>query len=339
MTKFERDGLAKRATITDVAKIADVSAMTVSRVMRNTKDVKESTRNRVQVAISQLNYHPDFSARALSNHITGNIGFLVSHKEQFENLFTYLAFTLEDNLYTRDYSIITSMQSLDPTHLPVLITQRKVDGLIAAGCTVNKSLLAECELNGIPVVMIEGFVEDENITTIHPDYKVSTRKAVEFLVSQGHKHFVFMGNDPDNKNDLRKIKYITKALNSFGLDLSKQNIFFTNRFDSSEKKLMESMKQKDENNTAYFCVNENLAAQLNENLRTSRLTHPIENSIIVFADSKLENFKHLFNEITVAKKKIVEIAVQELFKKINKQPIEEHHIHVPTLFINRESLN
>ena len=115
--------MAKRATISDVAKTTHFSVMTVSPVVRNTKHVKDSNRNRVLTAISQHNDHPDFSVRTLSNNITRN--------KHFVDLFTYFKI-LDRGPYTCDYSLMTGIQSMDPSDKPVKMTGPKVDGLMAA---------------------------------------------------------------------------------------------------------------------------------------------------------------------------------------------------------------
>ncbi len=56
-----------KATIDDVARLAGVSIKTVSRVVNREQNVRESTRDRVQQAIEELNYRPNLSARNLAS--------------------------------------------------------------------------------------------------------------------------------------------------------------------------------------------------------------------------------------------------------------------------------
>ncbi|HEY5524399.1 MAG TPA: LacI family DNA-binding transcriptional regulator, partial [Clostridium sp.] len=65
-----------KVNITDVAKEANVSASTVSRVINNNYPVKKETRQRVEEAIEKLNFNPNMLARALINQNTKTIGVL-----------------------------------------------------------------------------------------------------------------------------------------------------------------------------------------------------------------------------------------------------------------------
>ena len=69
------------ATLDDVARLSQVSAMTVSRVINNKGSVSETTQQRVMDAINQLNYRPNLVARGLATCRTNSIGVVVSRLE------------------------------------------------------------------------------------------------------------------------------------------------------------------------------------------------------------------------------------------------------------------
>lgn len=68
----------KRATITDVAEIAEVSKSTVSHVINNTRFVEDVTRSRVMKVVEELGYQPSLVARNLTTNRTETIGIIVS---------------------------------------------------------------------------------------------------------------------------------------------------------------------------------------------------------------------------------------------------------------------
>ena len=73
-----------RATIFDVAKLAGVSIKTVSRVVNHEPNVRESTKERVDDAIAELNYRPDQSARNLASHRSNLIGLVYDDPSVYE---------------------------------------------------------------------------------------------------------------------------------------------------------------------------------------------------------------------------------------------------------------
>ena len=64
-------------TISDIAKMANVSQSTVSRVLNNSGYVKDDTKKRVEMIIKELNYTPNAIARSLSKSETNTIGVIV----------------------------------------------------------------------------------------------------------------------------------------------------------------------------------------------------------------------------------------------------------------------
>ena len=73
-----------KATINDVAKLAGVSIKTVSRVVNNEPNVRKSTRKKVEVAIIELNYRPNLSARNLASKRSHLIGLLYDDPSAYE---------------------------------------------------------------------------------------------------------------------------------------------------------------------------------------------------------------------------------------------------------------
>lgn len=76
--EIDRSAPGRAPNIRDVAKVAGVSYQTVSRVLNDSPNIKPSTRERVQAAIDQLGYRPNFAARALATSRSRTIGVLTA---------------------------------------------------------------------------------------------------------------------------------------------------------------------------------------------------------------------------------------------------------------------
>jgi DNA-binding LacI/PurR family transcriptional regulator len=140
------------ATIEDVARRAEVSIRTVSRVINNRPDVAESTRERVLRAIAELNYRPNSLAQSMVTGSTKTIGVVLP---DISNPFFGRAIRgCEDVLAEAGYSIFlcNTDEDLDKEHKYLtLLVSRQVDGMILWGpadCDTFEALL-----DPVPVVM------------------------------------------------------------------------------------------------------------------------------------------------------------------------------------------
>jgi DNA-binding LacI/PurR family transcriptional regulator len=185
-------------TVKDVAKKANVSVATVSRVINGLGNVSEKTRFRVLNAIRELEYQPNKSARQLSGGKTFTIGVI-------SPLFTRPAFVerlagIQSAVQDTGYELVLySIQSLQQLHhwIHVLATQNRVDGLITISVHVDETITLE-RYPQLPLVAI-----DDERTIHYPsvviDNHVGGKIATEYLIQRGHTSIGFIGDEPDTE--------------------------------------------------------------------------------------------------------------------------------------------
>jgi DNA-binding LacI/PurR family transcriptional regulator len=185
-------------TIKDVAKEANVSIATVSRVINGKDRVKKETREKIQQVIDKLNYVPDQTARTMINKKTRTIGMVVPVLSN--EYWAKLAEITQRKLLKKGYTLIVSTSYNEPESVnPCLTTflERKVDGLIIGTFTkdVKEENTKYLELfinQGIPTVSFSHM--KNNITSIIGDHLTSSIEAVEHLIRLGHKQIAFIGS-------------------------------------------------------------------------------------------------------------------------------------------------
>ena len=130
----------------EVAKLAGVSAATVSRVLNNLDVVRDSTRDRVMRAVSELNYHPNLHARSLAGGKSRSIGMIASN---LENPFFFDIFrTLEADSHARGYELVAAHTGYSPEQLVRsvrLMIGRRVAGLAVIVSEMAPDLIEELE--------------------------------------------------------------------------------------------------------------------------------------------------------------------------------------------------
>ena len=186
-----------RVTQTDIARIANVSQATVSRVLAGDVRVEDDKRLRVIEAMEQVNYRPDVRAQALRRKRTNLIGIVL--KRGSETL-------KEDPFIASLVSEITSVLSDTPFHLCIdvakdsreqsrvydeLLRSRRVDGLILVEPEMNDGRLQRLQNDKFPFVVI-GNPRTSNFHSVDNDNVLAGRMATLHLIESGFKNIGFL---------------------------------------------------------------------------------------------------------------------------------------------------
>jgi LacI family transcriptional regulator len=179
----------QRYTLHDVAKFAEVSYQTVSRVINEHPSVSPETRTRVQKVIAELGYQPNMVAKSLAvnrSHTLAVLTFGMSHYGP-----TQMVLNIERTAKALGYDLIFSAIN-EPSHDEIHkamdnLTGRRVDGILAispvAGFTYE-DLVRLC--HGIPLVQIDPEIGLE-VPSVVVDQKYGSRLITEYLIGLGHR--------------------------------------------------------------------------------------------------------------------------------------------------------
>jgi DNA-binding LacI/PurR family transcriptional regulator len=171
----------------DVARLAGVSHQTVSRVLNDKSNVRESTRNRVLAAMQDLGYRPNIAARALVTGRSRLIG-VVSLRS---NLFGPASTLYEIERAIRDagfFLSIASIRLLDRASVESAVNSlvsQAVEGIVIIAPLISAAEALDELPTGLPVVVVEGAHEIDR-ATVSVDQEAGGRLATEHLLSRGH---------------------------------------------------------------------------------------------------------------------------------------------------------
>jgi len=201
------------STITDVAKLAGVSAQTVSRVINSPEMVSKNTLEKVQRAINALDYHPNITARFLVNSKPRSIGLFMpfSSDQVRQSLFfsalsaSICQFCSQNNLIMQ---MFTSMSREDSSRLFVkLFKERQIGGLILTCPSVSNEELIYLLSEKIPFIIVgRPGIQTTQIPYVDVDNVQAGKMAIEHLAGFGHRRIGFL-NGPSNMTlsiDLRE---------------------------------------------------------------------------------------------------------------------------------------
>jgi LacI family transcriptional regulator len=143
------------ATIKDVARLANVSVSTVSRVINNSGYVAKEVYDRVVAAMEQLNYRPNAIARGLVSRKTATIGLIIP--DVANPFFSDIARGVEDEAIASGYTVIlcNTDWKLEREQMYVNLLQGKwVEGIVLVGSRTPEQDLIR-QLNGLPVILAD----------------------------------------------------------------------------------------------------------------------------------------------------------------------------------------
>jgi LacI family transcriptional regulator len=179
----------------DVARVADVATVTVSRVLNGASHVSEETAARVYRAINKLGYRPNEMARALRGLKSRTIGVIVPYL--YDPFFAACAHAVNSVAREHKYSVIlaTSQENAEIEHEEAqLMLQRHVEGLVVVPVSSGPSKLSRPDFDKTHMVMLDRSVPDARFDSVVVQNQSGTKRAIEHLIQvHGHKRIAFFG--------------------------------------------------------------------------------------------------------------------------------------------------
>jgi LacI family transcriptional regulator len=188
--------MSKRVTMSDVARQAGVSLMTVSRVINDKGDVSSETRERVLQIISSLEYRPSGIARSLATKETCTIGLVVP--DVSNPFFADITRGVEHLAYSKGYHVFLCNTEEDPKReLAVFqsLEEKRVDGFILCSSRLEEGKLVEILANMPPVVLINRRLNhdgEDNFDSVILDDEQGGWVSTQHLIQSGHKRIGFL---------------------------------------------------------------------------------------------------------------------------------------------------
>jgi LacI family repressor for deo operon, udp, cdd, tsx, nupC, and nupG len=198
--------------MSDVAKLANVSTATVSRVLRNPETVKENTRKKVLNVIEQLNYQPNILARHFRRNETNTI--LVMVPNILNTVFTGIIEGIESEAARNGYRVLlgnTNKSVENEYGLIDLLKQKQTDGMILFSARMDPKTLVNLS-EEYPIVLTTAYIDGLKVPTVSIDNISSSRNAVEHLIKLGHTRIAHISGPLEFNGSRDRYKGYQQAL-------------------------------------------------------------------------------------------------------------------------------
>jgi len=318
-------------TIKDVAKKANVSVATVSRVINNTGYVNHETRAIVEDAIKELGYVPNELARSLFRKRSNIIGLIVPHISTY--FFGELIEALEEAIMKHNYKLMIFNSKddieIEKKYLNVL-SQYNIDGLILVANT--QSVRSYLNLN-IPLITIDHII-DKSVPSITCDNVQGGELAARKLVQTGAKKVIHFRGPSVLITVVDRARGFYQVMDEHNIEVHS----FDLDFKTPDIKDIEMFIKKHPDVDGIFCSSDIIAFYVISAL--TKLGYSIPDDVQVIGYDNIELSGVLLPKLTTIAQPIIEmgeITVESLINLIDKKEIEELHRLIPVTLVERES--
>jgi len=294
------------ATIRDVAREAQVSVASVSRVLNRLDNVSEETKARVIAAVDALGYVPHAGARSLSLARTNAIGVVLPalHGEFFSEIVR----GMDEIASARSYFLLLSnMHPESSGGTDVLRAMRgRVDGLLLMAPHVHDQLLVEALPKNLPTLLINTRGRPAELPGIHLDNAAGARAVAEHLLSLGRRRIVHIAGPQGNIDAQERADAFCRTItDSAGAMVE---ILQGDFYEESGERAVETLLARRIEFDAIFAANDNMAIGALEALRKAGLRVPEDVALAGFDDIPLA--QHL--GLTTVRVRIAELGQRAL---------------------------
>ena len=278
-----REAEARNPTIREVAKLARVGLMTVSRVINNHPAVRSSTRKKVEAAIVQLGYQQNEATRLLKGQRARMIGLIVPDLSDL--FFSSCAHTVQQVARTHGYMTLVVSSERDPeleVQQAELMASRKVSGLlIVTSSGKGDERLRRLQGTGLSVVAFDRPLPGSEADCVMVDNRAGAEEAVQHLIEHGHRRIACIGYDEEVFTIRERQRGYTQLMQEHGFRA--QSDLRLRTLDDVRQWTRETLASEDRP-TAVFALNHRTAGFLLQALKEFGIRIPEEMAVIGFDD-------------------------------------------------------
>ncbi|MFN3005350.1 LacI family DNA-binding transcriptional regulator [Mycolicibacterium wolinskyi] len=326
-------------TMGDVARIAGVSASTVSHVLNGTRKVNTATRLRVEAAIEETGYRRNVVARSLAAGRTHTVGLSISALTN--PYFASLVHVVERALSEAGYVLIVG-DSHDDVGSEKRVTDslldRKVDGMIVAPAAGSERVtIPEITRTGTPLVLIDRGI-DIGCDQVGPENFSAARSLTEHLIELGHHRIAVVRGLAGISSTTERFDGYRTALADHGIAVDAALVLDGESNTDVAEREVSSLMSSANRPTALVSLNNAMTIGSLKAIRALGLSIPSDLAFVCYDDFEWSNlFEPRLSAAAQDVETIGAMAVELLLRRIRGEEFAPQQIRIPTTFHHRNS--
>ena len=322
----------------DVAKLAGVGKMTVSRLLSGSANVSKDTAERVQRAIRMLNYQPNELARSLRSPHSKTIALILPYL--YDPFFATCAHAVSTVATQHGYSVLITTSD-EKTEIEqkqaALMLRRRIDGMIIIPAPNEDDYLRSKDFENVHIVTLDRPAPHSRFDSVLVNNRAGARAGVAHLIDHGHKTIAFLGLDRDLFTMQARYNGYREAMSA--ASLAPEN-YLECRSPEETVTLVHSLLTGKKPPTALFAGNNLTMRFLLHALNMLRIDVPGQVGLAGFDDFDIADV--LQPALTVVRQPVYqvgEMAANLLFQRIarGEYPGKGHRVVLPTELVIRRS--
>ncbi len=322
-----------------MAREANVSMATVSRVVNGNPNVKPTTRKKVLATIERLGYRPNAVARGLASKKTTTVGAIIPDISSI--FFAELARGIEDIATMYKYNMILSNSDQNEDKEVQLINtmlEKQVDGIIFMGGNISEQHVQQFKSSSVPVVLAATYDENNEIPSVNIDYEQAAFEATQFLIEQNKSVPAFVSGLEETHINQLKYKGYARALNEAGLSVNESLIVKGDYSYNSGIEAVNQLLEENEKPEAIFVASDEMALGVIHGIQDKGYRVPDDIEVFGFDNTRLATMvRPTLSTIVQPMYDIGAVAMRLLTKYMNKEEVQDQKVVLPHRIEKRNS--
>lgn len=278
----------KSSTIRDVARLAGVAPITVSRVLNESGYVSEKTRAKVLAAVRELQYVPNTLSQSLRHKRTNTIALILS--DITNPFWTTISRGVEDACSEHDMNVFlcnTDEKEAKLERYVDLMLQRQTDGFLIVPASDQPTTIRKVQEQSVPLVLIDRKIDNITVDTVRSDSEGGAYEIVHYLLAHGHRHIAVVPGPQNISTSMQRLAGAMRALDEYAIPTAERIIVhgqYNLESDHNIALTERIMREAAPTPTAFFAGNNFIAIAMLQALHKLGLSVPGDISVVSFDD-------------------------------------------------------
>jgi LacI family transcriptional regulator len=327
-------------TIRDVANLAGVAPITVSRVINDSGYVSQKARERVNFAIEQLGYIPNMLGPSLRFKQTMTLAVVIT--DITNPFWTTVTRGVEDIAQENGYSTILcntdENEEKQEQYLQMLL-RRRTDGILLVPASSSPDPIRLIQRQRIPVVILDRQVSGVNVDIVRADSETGAYHLTKHLLTLGHRRITTLAGPKSTSTAVDRVNGFCRAMKEAGLELCNAQVLWGTFTQGSGYQLAREALANLPQPTALFAANNFIAIGAMQAMQELGIRVPEDVALVAVDDiPPAFTFDPFLTVATQPAREMGQRAVQLLLKNMKEETVHEYqHIVLPTEMIIRDS--
>jgi DNA-binding LacI/PurR family transcriptional regulator len=328
----------RRASIKDIARLAQVSHSTVSRALRGSQQVSAATAVRIRKIAEDAGYRASAAARSLVMGQSKTIGVVVTSIA--DPFVAEVVSGIEDLAEMHGYSVFLANSNADPEREVRVVRsfeERRVDGIIVTSSRVGALYVPMMERMHVPVVLLNNQHPSQFVHSVLIDNVAASLEATRLLIRLGHRRIAYVGDRFGYHSDTERCAGYRRALEEAGLEFNMELVVQGDGKPEGGEQGMTQLLALPRRPTAIFCYNDMSALGAIRQIHAHGLDVPRDVSVVGFDD--LHFCQYLAPPLTTIRQPLRQMGrmAMETLLHIFDGPHSTHNLRVEGQLIVRQS--